>query len=82
MPDERHLDAHREIEYVWFDFPCMPQQPRSPQEDDKFTTMLTSVNVIFLGMKVLILLDMSYVSRFWVCCREESNLRARHPPRT
>ena len=63
---KRHLTKHPKIKFVWFDFPCMPQQPRSPQEDDEFATMLSGVNVIYLGMKVLILLDMSYTSRFWV----------------
>ena len=64
---KRHLNEHPKIKFVWFDFPCMPQQPRSPQEDDEFATMLSGVNVIYLGMQVLILLDMSYTSRFWVC---------------
>ena len=43
----------------------MPQKPRSPEDEDEFAEMLSNVNVIFLGMQVLILLDMSYVSRFW-----------------
>ena len=62
---KRYLDDHPEIEYVWSDFPCMPQKPRSPEDEDEFAEMLSNVNVIFLGMQVLILLDMSYVSRFW-----------------
>ena len=91
---KRHLTKHPEIKFVWFDFPCMfqkkpnPEDPKNPIDDrtleerKEFEQMLTDVNVIYLGMKVLILLDMSYMSRFWVCCREESNLRARHPPQT
>ena len=55
---KRYLDGHPEIEYVWFDFPCMPQKPRSPQDEDEFAEMLSNVNVIFIGMQVLILLDM------------------------
>ena len=62
---KRYLDDHPEIEYVWFDFPCMPQKPRSPEDEDEFAEMLSNVNVIFLGMRVLVLLDISYMSRFW-----------------
>ena len=62
---KRYLDGHPEIEHVWFDFPCMPQRPRSPEDDDEFAEMLSNVNVIYIGMQVLILLDMSYMSRFW-----------------
>ena len=62
---KRYLDGHPEIEHVWFDFPCMPQRPRSPEDDDEFAEMLSNVNVIYIGMRVLILLDMSYMSRFW-----------------
>ena len=63
---KRYLDDHPEIEYVWSDFPCMPQKPRSPvdEDEDEFTEMFSNVNVIFLGMQVLILLDISYMSRF------------------
>jgi len=60
-----YLDEHREVEYVWYDFPCMPQKPRSDAEDAEFGEMLSNVNAIYLGMRVLILLDMSYMSRFW-----------------
>ena len=30
----------------------MPQQPRLPEEDEEFATMLSGINVIYLGMKV------------------------------
>ena len=62
---KRYLADHPKIKYVWFDYSCMPQQPRLPEEDEEFSAMLSGINVIYLGMKVLILLDMSYMSRFW-----------------
>ena len=61
---KRYLDDP-EVEYVWYDFPCMPQKPRSPEDENAFAEMLSNVNIIFIGMPVLILLDMSYMSRFW-----------------
>ena len=60
-----YLVDHPKINFVWFDYSCMPQQPRQPEEDEEFSAMLSGINVIYLGMKVLILLDMSYMSRFW-----------------
>lgn len=62
---KRYLADHPKIEFVWFDFPCMPQKPRTPEEDEEFAEMLSNVNAIFIGMQVLVLLDMSYMSRFW-----------------
>ena len=62
---KRYLVDHPKINFIWFDYSCMPQQPRLPEEDDEFLAMLSGINVIYLGMKVLILLDMSYMSRFW-----------------
>ena len=62
---KRYLDDNPEIEHIWFDFSSMPQKPRTPEEEDEFAEMLSNVNVVYLGMKVLVLLDMSYMSRFW-----------------
>ena len=59
----------KKIERVWIDSACMPQdQPKgSCSEADKkdFKRMLAEVNRLYLGSTVLILLDLSYVSRFW-----------------
>lgn len=43
---------------------------RTPEELDEFKVMLTRVNILYLGMPVLILLDLSYLSRFWTCATE------------
>jgi len=57
------------IKRVWIDAQSMPQdQPRGSRSDvdtKAFKTMLAQVNMLFLGTRVLILLDLSYVSRFW-----------------
>ena len=55
---------------VWIDAQCMPQDrpegSRSAEDTESFKTMLGNVNMLFLGTSVLVLLDLSYVSRFWV----------------
>lgn len=62
-----YLAQHPHVQYVWYDFWCMPQgQLRTPAERLEFLHMLKHINLCFLGMRVLILLDLSYVSRFWV----------------
>ena len=38
---------------------------RTPEEKDEFGTMLRRVNSLYLGMEVLLIMDLSYVSRFW-----------------
>ena len=71
-------DANHEIEYVWYDYWCVPQKnPTGKEKSDKdydertqeqkaaFDHMLTHANFLYLGCKVLIVADKSYVSRFW-----------------
>jgi len=44
----------------------MPQgQERTPAERAEFKHMLEDVNLLYLGCAVLVLLDLSYISRFW-----------------
>ena len=43
----------------------MPQGERTAAEKVLFKHMLVNINILYLGMGVLILLDLSYVSRFW-----------------
>uniref|UniRef100_A0A7S3WV90 Uncharacterized protein n=1 Tax=Emiliania huxleyi TaxID=2903 RepID=A0A7S3WV90_EMIHU len=61
--------AGKKIERVWIDSACMPQDhpkgSRSAEDAAAFKRMLKEVNRLYLGTTVLILLDMSYVSRFW-----------------
>ena len=61
--------AGKKIERVWIDSACMPQDhpkgSRSAEDAAAFKRMLKEVNRLYLGTTVLILLDLSYVSRFW-----------------
>ena len=65
---QKHLaePGNEGIKYVWMDFSCMPQgeEKTAPQEAD-LRRMLAQVNLLYLGTSVLILLDLSYLSRFW-----------------
>jgi len=78
---QEYLLSHTEIKYVWFDHWSMPQDmrteeqlkdettsdTRTPEELAEFNRMLKSVNVLYLGCRVLILLDKGYLGRFWTC---------------
>jgi len=41
----------------------MWQGKRSQPEEDEFREMLPNINLLFLGAKVLILLEMTYIGR-------------------
>jgi len=69
-----HLIAHPEVQYVWFDYACMPQRSsscpldkddRTPAEKAEFNLMLKAITDMYLTAKVLILLDTMYRTRFW-----------------
>ena len=67
-----HLLAHPEVQYVWFDYSCMPQRSsgcwgddRTPAEKAEFDLMLSAIADLYLTAKVLILLDKMYLTRFW-----------------
>ena len=71
---QEHLRAHPEIQYVWFDYACMPQRSsgcpqdqddRTPAEKAEFDHMLKAIADLYLTAKVLILLDTMYRTRFW-----------------
>ena len=71
---QAHLRAHPEVQYVWFDYACMPQRSSGcpPDEDDRtlaekaeFDLMLKAIADLYLTAKVLILLDKMYLTRFW-----------------
>jgi hypothetical protein len=72
---QAHLRAHPEIQYVWFDYSCMPQRSesahrsgtddRTPAEKAEFDLMLKAIADLYLTAKVLILLDTMYRTRFW-----------------
>ena len=66
-----HLATHTKIKYVWVDWFCMWQGGKDGQRDitvderGEFELMLGEVNLLYLGCQVLVLLDLSYLSRFW-----------------
>ena len=72
---QAHLGAHPEIQYIWFDYACMPQRSgsahrsgtddRTPAEKAEFNLMLSAIADLYLTAKVLILLDTMYRTRFW-----------------
>mmetsp|Transcript_20026 Transcript_20026/g.40664 ORF Transcript_20026/g.40664 Transcript_20026/m.40664 type:complete len:517 (-) Transcript_20026:44-1594(-) len=60
-----YLRAHPGIKFVWYDFWCMAQGKRTDAEKAEFKAMLKQINILYLGATVLILLELSYISRFW-----------------
>ena len=65
-----YLRAHPNIEHVWFDYTCLPQDvdgQRSEADRVAFGRMLKNMNLVFLTMDVLVLVDWTYGSRFWTC---------------
>jgi len=88
---QEYLLAHEEIQYVWYDYWSMFQDERTAEqrkptsqetdsrtevEREEFKSMLATVNLLFLGCRTLILLDRSYMSRFWT--QFEAWLAMRH----
>jgi len=61
-----HVEAHEEIKFVWYDYSCFPQAKRTPAEESIFRWGLTNANFLYLGCSCLLLVDLSYISRFWV----------------
>ena len=66
-----YLRDHADVRYVWFDYWCMFQR-KSAAEDDRsaaqkaeFDRMLASIADLYLTMRVLILVDLNYMGRFW-----------------
>lgn len=41
-------------------------QYRTHAEDQEFKMMLPNINLVYLGMSVFVLLERSYIGRFWV----------------
>ena len=63
---QKYLEANREVQFVWYDYWCMPQgNDKSAADKKHFDHMLKHVNLLYLGCSVLVLMDVSFVSRFW-----------------
>ena len=82
---KEHLNsaAGKTVSRVWIDAQCMPQDIpeglRSAEDTASFKTMLKEINMLFLGTQVLILLDLSYVSRFWVRITRTNHAHPQNP---
>lgn len=64
------LLAQRQIRWVWYDFWCMYQavdgvDSRTDLQRLEFKHQLLSMNLLYMGTSVLILLDYEYLYRFW-----------------
>jgi hypothetical protein len=63
-----YLSVNPRVKYVWLDQMCLTQgAERTPLDKAEFNWMLANVNFLYLGLSALILMDISYVSRFWTC---------------
>ena len=68
---QEHLRSHVDIEFVWFDFSCLPQRKssevdgRTADELEQFGWMLGAIADLYLTARVLILMDNIYLTRFW-----------------
>ncbi|KOO34185.1 RNA helicase [Chrysochromulina tobinii] len=74
---QAYLLDHPEIDAVWFDFSSMPQgQKKTERESAEFKEMLPNINLLYLTCSVLILMDRSYMNRFWTQFEAYLSMRA------
>ena len=57
----------------------MPQGKRSVAESVEFKHMLNHANLLYLGTRVLVLLDLSYIGRFWTLFEAWLSMQTAHP---
>ena len=69
-----HVEANEEIKLIWYDYSCLPQGQRTDAENTLFRWGLENANFLYLGCSVLLLVDLSYISRFWVSQRSHLEL--------
>jgi len=53
------------VKFVWVDSWCLPQGSRTDKDALVFAKTLPHINLLYLTTKVLLLVDLSYLSRFW-----------------
>jgi hypothetical protein len=59
------LDREPSIKYIFYDYCSMPQGEKTKQEKYEFNLLLPNINLLYIGCRILILMDRSYLSRFW-----------------
>ena len=81
---QAHLRAHPEIQYVFFDYSCVPQNlvsrswdGRSAMEQQLAALTRNNIISVYLGFSVLVLMDELTSSRFW--CQLETWLALQKP---
>ena len=73
MAIQQELKENPDIEFVWFDYSCLPQESsmarkgtvRTAEEKREFDLSLSNMYLLFLSCSVLILFDLQYLCRFW-----------------
>ena len=75
------LDERPEVRWVFYDYSSLPQGERTAEERHLFKMILPNINLLYLGASVLVLMDRSYIGRFW-CARSIRLLRPINPPYT
>jgi len=60
-----YLHEHPEVRHVFVDYMCLAQGERTAADKAEFGQMLANINLLYLGCRVLVLMDRTYMSRFW-----------------
>ena len=59
------LEERPQARWVFYDYSSLPQGERTAEERHLFKMVLPNINLLYLGASVLVLMDRSYLSRFW-----------------
>jgi len=59
------LRVNPKIQFVWIDWCCLPQKPRTTKEEADFKHGLAHVNMVYLACNVVKILNSQYLGRFW-----------------
>ena len=60
---------------------CLPQgEDRTAAQKVEFQRMLPNINLLYLGCRVLVLMDRTYMSRFWTSFEVRVRSQARRVP--
>jgi len=56
-----------EVQWIWFDYWCLPQGERNESEKALFKATLKHMNALYMFLPTLLLVDRQYSGRFWTC---------------
>ena len=59
------MPSARQVRHVFVDYMCLAQGERTAADKAEFGQMLANINLLYLGCRVLVLMDRTYMSRFW-----------------